>query len=419
MPKIVIEGIDGSGKSSLIAALTKSLNEAGVKATFLSEPTDEARAKLREASARGTFHADAPAIFREDRQQVINGIEEKLLDGETVILDRHMLSTIAYQGVKEDIVKIASEQLWNFAPPDLTILLDLPAETAVKRLKAGRSENELEDDSNKHFEQLDYLKQVRKNYHRFLGVASVHSVVIDATRPPDAVAAIATNAVLALLGKTSQKMPQSIFCVPTQTLVKEGFILESDRDTNSTTRCRRFQNDDFQKLQRALQEGMWVERVLAETNEELKQIIPAIVVLDPFNKILNYTRKGKEERLHRQVSINLGGHIDPEDVSDAEFFKSDDWGWQMVKAGANRELHEELGSAANFCDPLEYAFGIINDDSNEVGRVHFGILLFTKSKAALHLRFNEETGAVQTKTPEELKTNPNLEGWAKAILATF
>ncbi|HUZ07204.1 MAG TPA: NUDIX domain-containing protein [Candidatus Paceibacterota bacterium] len=123
-------------------------------------------------------------------------------------------------------------------------------------------------------------------------------------------------------------------------------------------------------------------RAQAETNPDFKQIIPYVVVTDG-KSILHYVRgkKAGEQRLVAKGSIGIGGHINDEDHS---LFAV---GLQAFQEAVEREVREELSVEGPFdAKPV----GLINDDSTEVGRVHFGVV---------HLLF---------RTPDKVKKNEQV-----------
>ena len=123
-------------------------------------------------------------------------------------------------------------------------------------------------------------------------------------------------------------------------------------------------------------------RARAETDPTFKQIIPYVVVTDG-KSILHYVRgkKAGEQRLVAKGSIGIGGHINDEDHT---LFTV---GLQAFQDAVKREVCEELTVQGPFdARPV----GLINDDSTEVGRVHFGIV---------HVLF---------RTPEQVKKNEQV-----------
>jgi len=126
----------------------------------------------------------------------------------------------------------------------------------------------------------------------------------------------------------------------------------------------------------------FLSRAQAETDPNFKQIIPYVVVTDG-TRILHYVRgkKAGEQRLVAKGSIGIGGHINDEDHT---LFAA---GSQAFQDAVKREVCEELAIQGSFdAKPV----GLINDDSTEVGRVHFGIV---------HVLF---------RTPEQVKKNEQV-----------
>ena len=110
----------------------------------------------------------------------------------------------------------------------------------------------------------------------------------------------------------------------------------------------------------------FMSRALAENDPNFKQIIPYVVITDG-QSVLHYVRgkKAGEQRLVAKGSIGIGGHINDEDHS---LFAV---GLQAFQDAVRREVCEELSVQGVFdARPV----GLINDDSTEVGRVHFGVV---------------------------------------------
>jgi predicted NUDIX family phosphoesterase len=102
----------------------------------------------------------------------------------------------------------------------------------------------------------------------------------------------------------------------------------------------------------------------AETDFASKQLIPYVLIIC-HGKILRYRRGrgGQESRLHGLFSVGIGGHISEEDHG----LFSQGIGYHD---GMRRELMEEVAIGA----AKDAAVAVINDDSSEVGRVHFGVV---------------------------------------------
>jgi predicted NUDIX family phosphoesterase len=105
------------------------------------------------------------------------------------------------------------------------------------------------------------------------------------------------------------------------------------------------------------------DRVAAEADPAFKQVIP-YVVIHAGNEFFRYRRtsKGGEGRLHGRWSVGVGGHVNPGDDGGAA---------ECYQAAFLRELAEEVSIDADF---VSLVVGLINDDHNEVGRVHFGVV---------------------------------------------
>lgn len=123
-------------------------------------------------------------------------------------------------------------------------------------------------------------------------------------------------------------------------------------------------------LSRLLAAGIprYMLRSAAETNPGLKQLIP-YVIMTCEGKVLSYVRGSRagETRLVGRRSIGIGGHINPPD--ELPLFDSDFR--DAYLAAVAREVGEEVTIQGEHVDRVA---GLLNDDSNEVGRVHLGIV---------------------------------------------
>jgi predicted NUDIX family phosphoesterase len=109
---------------------------------------------------------------------------------------------------------------------------------------------------------------------------------------------------------------------------------------------------------------VYLNRTAAEHDTRYKQLIPYVLLICD-GKVLRYRRGkgGQETRLHGLYSVGIGGHISDEDHG---LFSKDLGYWD----GMRREIMEEV--AVQQVDAP--AVGVINDDSTEVGYVHFGVV---------------------------------------------
>jgi dTMP kinase len=150
---IVIEGIDGTGKSTQARRLAEWFTHHGREVVLSREPTDGPWGKqLRESAASGRLSPDDELQFflNDRRQHVEECIAPALAAGKVVILDRYYFSSMAYQGSRGfDVAEIRSKNE-AFAPvPDLLLILDLDVDAAHERIGVrGDSANEFEKREN-------------------------------------------------------------------------------------------------------------------------------------------------------------------------------------------------------------------------------------------------------------------------------
>jgi len=112
--------------------------------------------------------------------------------------------------------------------------------------------------------------------------------------------------------------------------------------------------------------NFFLPRAQAENDPGYKQIIPYALITHG-KQVLHYVRgkKAGEQRLVAKGSIGIGGHMND---SDESLFAFDE---AAYRAGVEREVNEEIKLRTRFTDRI---VALLNDDSNEVGRVHLGIV---------------------------------------------
>lgn len=142
---IALEGQDGTGKSTVIDAITGYFDEMGLDYINAREPgSTDIGEKIRDiladkANKDMDYHTEA-LLFAASRSELYDKvIKPNVAKGTSVILDRFLLSSLAYQGVVrglgvDEVMKINDFFLDGFRP-DLTILMDLDAKESYERLK--------------------------------------------------------------------------------------------------------------------------------------------------------------------------------------------------------------------------------------------------------------------------------------------
>jgi len=156
---IVIEGIDGAGKTRVALEIVKRIKELGIEVIYTHEPYtspfSKALKQLPEKYLKPELEALALAADRYMHVKEI--IEPALKKGTIVVADRYYHSSIAYQGAKGASIKWI-KILNNWAPkPDLAIYLDVEPEEGLRRRASATSEWP-------HFEKLAIIEKAREIY---------------------------------------------------------------------------------------------------------------------------------------------------------------------------------------------------------------------------------------------------------------
>ncbi|RIM68836.1 NUDIX domain-containing protein [Staphylococcus xylosus] len=146
-----------------------------------------------------------------------------------------------------------------------------------------------------------------------------------------------------------------------------------------------------------------------EEDPTFKQLISYCILENENDELLVYERLsgGGEARLHGQSSIGVGGHMN--DVKGAESIN------EVLRVNAQRELEEEVGLSESKSQNLAY-IGFINDDTNEVGEVHLGVVF------KIHVNSNDveamETDTLRIKWIDQSKIEDydEFETWSALIL---
>ncbi len=169
---IVLEGIDGSGKSTACRSIMAYLESAGIKARATVEPTKSDIGRIIMENDDLTPETES-LLFTADRACHTEDIKKWLKDGETVVCDRYYASTLAYQAASGvDMQWLEAMNRKVASEPDITFLLDIDPEAALERVcKRGETSR---------FEHLEYLKRVRANYLRIAEERGF--VTVDASR---------------------------------------------------------------------------------------------------------------------------------------------------------------------------------------------------------------------------------------------
>ena len=193
---LTIEGIEGVGKTTQVARLSKDLTERGIAHVVTREPGGTPLAeRIRDLVLNARDEALPPVaelllMFAARAVHLANHVEPNLLAGRWVICDRFTDATYAYQGAGRGVDPNHIRQLETLVQgtrrPDLTVLLDAPVEQAVQRARqrnAGAAADRFES------ERTEFFERVRHAYRTRAAAEPNRIAVIDAGRSADRVAA--------------------------------------------------------------------------------------------------------------------------------------------------------------------------------------------------------------------------------------
>jgi len=189
---ITVEGLDGAGKSTLVAGLAAALSDAVV----LREPggvelSERIRALVHDPALAVDPRAEA-LLFAAARAQLVSERLRPLLDaGRTVLLDRFVDSSLAYQGAGRKLGVEAIRALNDFATggvrPDRTLLLRIEPRAALARI-AGREADRIERGGEAFF------AAIARAYDELAAAEPRRFAVLDATLAPAPLLAVALAA---------------------------------------------------------------------------------------------------------------------------------------------------------------------------------------------------------------------------------
>ncbi|RKO80544.1 dTMP kinase [Pectobacterium parmentieri] len=191
---IVIEGLEGAGKTTARNIVVETLRSHGVKeVVFTREPGGTPLAeKLRELIKQGmadekvTDKAEVLMLYAARVQLVDNVIKPALADGKWVIGDRHDLSSQAYQGggrgIDQQLLRSLRDTVLGDFRPDLTLYLDLPPAIGLQRARQRGELDRIEQES------LAFFDRIRFRYQE-LAAEDDSILTIDAAQSIDAVSA--------------------------------------------------------------------------------------------------------------------------------------------------------------------------------------------------------------------------------------
>lgn len=183
---IVIEGMEGAGKSSAISVITEYLAEKGIAFKQTREPGGTPLAEQLRTIVKSAKHdeqltqeTELLLMYASRSQLLANVIKPALSEGDWVIGDRHDLSSRAYQGggrgIDDQIMETVANVTLKGFKPDLTLYLDIEPQIGLARARARGELDRIE------LEQIDFFERVHKKYQS-LANADDTIVTIDASQ---------------------------------------------------------------------------------------------------------------------------------------------------------------------------------------------------------------------------------------------
>ena len=190
---ITLEGIEGSGKTTQIRHIAEYIKSKGQDCVITREPggTDigkKIRTILLDSNSKGLDPSAELLLYVADRIQHVNEVIHPALSlGKIVLCDRYFDATVAYQGfargIDMDLITMLHKKVVENLRPDITILLDLPAEKGLKRAweqinNGARTSAETRFEE----EKITFHENVRAGYLELARMEPERFRIIDAAR---------------------------------------------------------------------------------------------------------------------------------------------------------------------------------------------------------------------------------------------
>jgi len=202
---ITFEGIEGSGKSTLINNVAAALRRAGQDLLMTREPGGTSlgvalRKVLLNPEMEKPGSMAELMLFAADRAQHVSQVILPALEkGQIVLCDRYSDATIAYQGhgrgIPLDVITTIDNYARSQAIPHMTVLLDLPAETGLTRARNRNKESMDNSEARIDEEEMAFHQRVREGYLMLADRESERFLVLDAREKSDQLAELVMDGI--------------------------------------------------------------------------------------------------------------------------------------------------------------------------------------------------------------------------------
>ena len=201
---ITLDGIDGAGKSTHLATIRRWFEQQRLPVLFTREPGgtpvgEALRDILLNPATQANLRTETLLMFAARQQHIDSVIRPALAAGTHVVSDRFTDATFAYQGGGRGLplqdIEILAQWVQQGLEPDLTLLLDVPLEVSLARIRAHRTQDRFEQ------EDADFFTRTRAVYQQRAAACPKRYAVIDGNRDLDAVSADVEAALARLFGE--------------------------------------------------------------------------------------------------------------------------------------------------------------------------------------------------------------------------
>ncbi|MDH6624330.1 dTMP kinase [Streptomyces sp. LBL] len=257
---IALEGGDGAGKSTQAEALAEWIRAKGHEVVLTREPGatpvgKRLRSILLDVSSAGLSHRAEALLYAADRAEHVDTVVRPALErGAVVVSDRYIDSSVAYQGAGRDLspTEIARINRWatDGLVPHLTVLLDVPPETARERFTEAPDRLESEP--------AEFHARVRSGFLTLAAADPGRYLVVDAGQEPEAVTTVVRH-------RLDQLLPLSAAEVKAQEEARKKAEEEARRKAEEEA-ARKAEEE---RLERERQEQL--ERLRAEEEERKRR----------------------------------------------------------------------------------------------------------------------------------------------------